>query len=395
MSKRRAIILAVVKQGRSQRETAHEYGVSQGWVSKLVNQYRTHGEEAFEPASRRPLTVANKTRTETIQLIVSLRDQLTSQGLDAGADTIKWHLETHHQIRVSRSTIRRHLIKAGRITPNPKKRPKASYIRFEASLPNETWQSDVTHYHVGTPQPRKQTNRAEILTWLDDHSRYALSVTAHLPVTGRTVVETLRNSGQDYGLPASVLTDNGFIYTTRFAAGGQNALEIFCIENSIDQKHSRPHRPTTCGKVERFQQTMKNWLQAQPNQPTSITSLQTLLNEFVNVYNNQRPHRSIGRRTPTTAYNALPKAGPTTATKTSTNQRIRYDIIDQAGKVTLRRGGKLHHIGIGRQHKATAIVMIINNLDIRVINTQTGELLRHLTLDPNRDYQPQNQKRTP
>ena len=149
-------------------------------------QYRTLGEEAFEPRSRRPATSPNQIPAHTVELIISLRDRLISTGLDAGPDTIAWHLETHHQITVSRSTIRRYLIKAGRITPEPRKRPKSSYIRFQADLPNECWQSDVTHYFLGPPDPNRQHNRAEILTWLDDCSRYALSVTAHLPVTGHT-----------------------------------------------------------------------------------------------------------------------------------------------------------------------------------------------------------------
>lgn len=170
-------------------------------------QYRTLGDLAFEPRSRRPRSSPTQTPSEVVDLIVHLRDELVSQGLDGGPDTIGWHLQTHHQVKVSRSTIRRYLIKAGRIEPAPKKRPRSSYIRFEAGLPNETWQSDVTHYFLGKPDPNTQTNRAEILTWLDDHSRFALSVTAHLPVKGSTVVQTLKTAGQQHGLPASILTD--------------------------------------------------------------------------------------------------------------------------------------------------------------------------------------------
>lgn len=392
MSKRRAIITAVVVEGVSQSEAARRFGVSKGWVSKLVARYRTLGEEAFEPRSRRPHSSPNQIPAETVGLIIGFRDQLAGQGLDAGPDTIGWHLETHHQIVVSRTTIRRYLIAAGRIEPAPQKRPRSSYVRFAADLPNECWQSDVTHYFLGPPDPNTQTNRAEILTWLDDHARYALSVTAHLPVRGDTVVETLQTAGNQHGLPASILTDNAFIYTTRFSTGGRNALETYCAANHINQKHSRPAHPTTCGKVERFQQTLKNWLRAQPHQPATITELQTLLNHFVHLYNHQRPHRSLGRRTPATAYHALPKATPTT--EPTPHYRIRYDTVDNYGKVTLRRAGKLHHIGIGRRHANTPITLIIDDLDIRIINTNTGELLRHLTLNPTTNYQPQN-KRNP
>lgn len=390
MSKRRAIIISVTVEGSTQAETARRYGVSKGWVSRLVKQYRTLGDEAFEPRSRRPHTSPNKTPTGTVELIVKLRDQLTDGGHDAGPETIAWHLETGHNVTVSPSTIRRYLIKAGRIDPQPAKRPRSSYVRFAADLPNETWQSDVTHYFLGRPDPVSQDNRAEILTWLDDHSRYALSVTAHLPVTGDTVVEVFKTAGEQHGFPASILTDNGFIYTTRFVSDSPNALETYCTQLRIDQKHSRPYRPTTCGKVERFQQTLKNWLGAQPNQPTTLAELQALLDTFIDYYNSKRPHRSLGRRTPKAAYQALPKAIP--ASQAETEIRVRHDTVDTFGKVTLRRAGRLHHIGIGRRHSGTQITLIIDDLDIRIIETSTGELIRHLTLNPNRDYQPQNKQ---
>ena len=249
MSKRRAIILAVVVEGRTQTAVAADYGVSQGWVSRLVSRYNTEGEAAFEPRSRRPKSNPNQVSDVVNQAIVNLRDDLNGQGLDAGPHTIQWHL-TQRNVTVSVSTIRRRLIAAGRITPNPRKRPRSSYIRFQADLPNEMWQTDVTHYYLGPPRP-DQRNRAEILTWLDDHSRFVLSVTAHLPVFGSSVVQTLENSGQTHGLPASVLSDNALIYTSRFAGGkgGRNALETFCATHGINQKHSRPAHPTTCGKV--------------------------------------------------------------------------------------------------------------------------------------------------
>ena len=301
MSKRRAIITSVVIEGLTQAETARLYGVSKGWVSKLMAQYRTLGEEAFEPRSRRPHTSPNKTPIDTIELIVKVRDELTSSGHDAGPQTIAWHLDTNHNIIVSPATIRRHLIKAGRIKPQPKKRPRSSYIRFVADLPNETWQSDVTDYFLGPPNPNTQDNRAKILTWLDDHSRYALSVTAHLPVNGHTVVQTFKTTGEQHGFPASILTDNGFIYTTRFVSDSPNAFETFCAQAGITQKHSRPYKPTTCGKVERFQQTLKKWLRAQPNQPTTVAELQTLCDTFVDYYNNQRPHSSPNQHQPKAA----------------------------------------------------------------------------------------------
>ncbi|WP_202866328.1 IS481 family transposase, partial [Kribbella turkmenica] len=309
MSKRRLVITAVLA-GRSQSEVARAYGVSQGWISRLLARYAVEGEAVFEPRSRRPKTSPRSTPAETIEVVLALRKQLVEAGLDAGADTIGWHLEHHHATVLSRATIHRILTRAGAVVPDPGKRPRSSYLRFAAELPNECWQSDFTHYRLTTAGGRPGAD-VEIITWLDDHSRYALSVTAHPRITGQIVVTTFRETVAQYEIPASTLTDNGMVYTTRLSGGkgGRNGLETELRRLNIVQKNSRPNHPTTCGKVERFQQTLKKWLRAQPAQPATLTELQALLDTFVEYYNRQRPHRSLPHRaTPAVTYHARPKA---------------------------------------------------------------------------------------
>jgi transposase InsO family protein len=384
MSKARLVITAVVTEGRSQGEAARTYGVSQGWVSRLVARYRAEDEAAFEPRSRRPKTSPGAISDQTAELIVRLRKELAGQGLDAGPDTICWHLRHHHQVRVAPATVSRYLTRHGLVVPEPKKRPKSSYIRFAAEQPNERWQSDFTHY------PLADGTDTEILTWLDDHSRYALSVTAHQPVTGPVVLACFRAAVAAHGVPASTLTDNGMVFTTRFSGGrgGRNALENELRRLGVKQKNGRPNHPQTQGKTERFQQTLKKWLAAQQPQPADLAQLQALLGAFTSYYNTRRPHRSLPHRaTPATIYAARPKAAPGDRTA-DTHDRVRRDRIDTNGKVTLRHGGNLYHIGIGRTHARTHIIMLVQDLHIRIIDAATGELLRELTLDPNRSYQP-------
>jgi transposase InsO family protein len=392
VSKARLVITAVVVQGRGVRETARSYKVSPGWVSRLVTRYRSEGEAAFEPRSRRPHRQPTAIPLATAELIIRLRRELTRQGLDAGAHTIAWHLAEQHQLTVSEATIWRTLQRAGLIIPEPKKKPKAAYIFFAAEQPNQMWQVDFTHYRLsradGTPGAD-----AEILCFLDDHSRYALSVTCHQPVTGPVVVAVFRQAVADQGIPASVLSDNGMVFTTRFAGGraGRDTINGFQAELrrlGVTQKHSKPNHPTTCGKVERFHQTLKKWLTAQPRQPQTVAELQTLCNTFIAYYNNCRPHRSLNRRTPSAAYQARPKATPTGTTQAEPQARIRRDVVDSDGKLTLRHNGRLHHIGIGRTHARTPILMLINDCDIRIIHATTGDLIRELILNPAVDYQP-------
>jgi transposase InsO family protein len=304
MSKARLVITAVVTEGRSQGEVARAYGVSQGWVSRLVARYRAEGEAAFEPRSRRPRTSPRAIAPQTADLITALRKELSGQGLDAGPDTIAWHLEHHHQVRVSPATISRYLARAGLVTPEPAKRPRSSYLRFEADQPNECWQSDFTHW------PLADGTGTEILTWLDDHSRLALSVTAHRRVTGPIVLAAFRAAVARYDAPASTLTDNGMVFTTRFSGGrgGRNGLETELRRLGITQKNGKPNHPQTQGKVERFQQTLKKWLARQPPAAT-LAELQAQLDAFCIIYNHQRPHRLLRRQaTPATIYAACARS---------------------------------------------------------------------------------------
>lgn len=390
MSKARLVITAIETEGITQAEAARRYGVSKGWVSKLMTRRRTEGDAALEPKSRRPHTSPHATPAATVDLVLTLRKQLTEQGLDAGADTLDWHLRHHHAVELSRATIHRILTRHGTVTPDPAKRPKSSYIRFQAEQPNETWQSDFTHYRLTHPDGTPGAD-VEIITWLDDHSRYALHISAHARITAKIVAAAFTETAGQHGYPASTLTDNGMVYTVRFAGGkgGRTLLENELRRLNITQKNSRPNHPTTCGKVERFQQTMKKWLRNQLVQPTTMAELQTLLEHFQQAYNHHRPHRSLPHRaTPATAYTARPKATPSGDRTGDTHDRVRTDKIDKAGVVTLRHNGRLHHVGVGRTYAGTYVRLLVQDLHVTVINAATGELLRELVLDPSRDYQP-------
>jgi transposase InsO family protein len=395
VSKARLIITAVTVQGLTQAEAARRYNASPGWVSKLIARWRIEGDAALEPRSRKPHSTPNAINPTTVELIVALRRELTDKGLDAGAHTIRWHLEHHHGIHVSPATIWRTLNRQQLITPEPKKRPKSSYIRFEASLPNECWQSDFTHYRLADGQD------AQILTWLDDCTRYTISLTAHQAVTTPIVVATFRDACATHGEPASTLTDNGMVFTVKHSGfgrrGGRNAFETELRNRSIVQKNGSPSHPQTQGKVERFQQTLKNWLRAKTAQPETVDELQQLLNEFADEYNHRRPHRSLPHHaTPAARYEALPKAAPTTGIRDRDNHtRIRHDKVDKTGCITLRIASRMHHIGISRTYAGTHVLVLVNDLDVTIINAATGELLRELTIDTSRDYQPTGRPKGP
>src|SRR2546425_4437764 len=199
----RYVVEAVVLEGRSYREVARAHGVSKSWVAKLVGRYRVGGEEAIKPRSKAPHRTPHRTSPALEDRIVVLRKQLSESGFDAGALTIQHHLSLTCDEVPSVATIWRVLRRRGFVTPQPHKRPRSSWIRFEASLPNECWQSDMTHWSLAEDTP------VEIINFIDDHSRLIVASHAVRVVTAPAVLKAFHEAAKRWGFPASVLTDNG------------------------------------------------------------------------------------------------------------------------------------------------------------------------------------------
>ena len=373
----RVIVLAITHQGLTKQEAATKYKVSRRWIDKLLKRYAEEGLEGLEPKKRTPKTNPRATHPDLIEAVKQMRYELETLGLDAGPNSIHWHLTREQITPPSTATIRRILVRANMITPNPRKRPKSSYIRFEAEQPNETWQSDFTHWRLegGTD--------IEILNFLDDHSRYLLACKAFRPVTGTTVVDTFLQCVETYGPPQTTLTDNGFVYTSKYR-GGKNKFEYTLDELGIKQKNGSPNHPQTQGKIERFHQTLKHYLAQQPKAKT-IEELQKQLDKFQNLYNENRPHTSLKNKTPHQVYNDTIKATPI-KNVLEEHYRVRYDRLDETGKVTLRRAGKMHRLGVGRAHAGERVIVLIDATHATVTHQITGEILGEYKIEPTAAY---------
>ncbi|RBP64266.1 integrase-like protein [Brevibacterium sanguinis] len=224
-------------------------------------------------------------------------------------------------------------------------------------------------------------------TSLDDHSRKLLHISPHSRVTGPIVVDMFITTMDEYGPPAATLTDNGMVSppqaggapSTRLASGKDgthaqpNGFEHLLADLHIEQKNGRPNHPTTQEKIERFHQTLKRWLTGD-GRVDSLEELATQLLKFRHVYNTQRPHRAIGRRTPDAAYAALPKAGPVIDLD-SRIWRIRYDRVDGDGKVSLRFAGCMRHLGIGRAWARKEVLVLVHGNDTMFIDRAAGEII--------------------
>ena len=378
MGMARYVVDAVLLEGRSAREVARAHGISKTWVYELISRYRAGGYEALEPRSRRPRSCKHETPPEVVQAIVALRRELSAQGHDAGAETIAYHLSQDIGDIPSLSTIWRILRREGLVVPQRQKRPRCSLIRFEAELPNECWQADVTTWQLASGEV------AEIIDLIDDHSRLHLGCDAYGESKPPTSFPASTKRPSCMAFRRLFLSDNGAVFVGGYRSG-KVALEYELERLGIAFKNSRPYHPQTCGKVERLHQTLKRYLAKQPPANT-LAELQAQLDAFRHYYNHLRPHRALGRRTPLQAYSTRAKARPEGASA-RIYFRVRQDRVDKAGKVSLRYDSKLYKIGLGRAHRGRTIKLLIADREIRVIDAN-GELLRELTLDPSRTYQP-------
>ena len=185
MSLAELVILSVKVEGRSKSEVARDYKISRYWVQQLIKRYEAEGKSAFEPRSRRPHSNPRSISLGLEDRIIRLRKDLSKKGLDAGAETIRCHLQAQGTGRLpATSTIWRVLTRRGFVTPQPRKRPKGAGKRFAAEQPNERWQADVTHWQLA------DGTGAEIHNILDDHSRLNLQSQARLNTTGQTCSST-------------------------------------------------------------------------------------------------------------------------------------------------------------------------------------------------------------
>lgn len=355
-----------------------ERGVSRDSFYRWRKRYLEEGLTGLEPRSSAPKTSPGRVSPAVEDAVVALRKELDGAGLDAGAGTIQWHLGRRGLVSVpSEATIWRILVRRGFVTRQPRKRPTSSWRRFEAGAPNELWQADATKWVIGVGQ-------VEVLTFLDDHSRLVTACRAVSTATTANTWEVFCAGVQTWGLPSGHLSDNGLNFSGRLR-GCEVDFEIRLRAAGVRPITSRPFHPQTCGKIERFHQTLKKWLRKQPL-AESLADLQAQLDRFVAYYNAERPHRGIGRCTPLERWNATPKA-INAGIALPAPQRTPTVTVSDAGVVDLNKWA----INVGVDHAGRTARVMLDDTHAAVFID--GRLIRHLQLDHNRRYQPSGRPR--
>lgn len=359
-------------------------GVSRKTFYKWVARYRAGGLDGLEERSRRPHRSPGQTPVVVEELVVRLRKELADAGLDHGATTIQWHLGYRRDqlsgCRVpSVATIHRILVRRGLVTSTPSKRPKSSWCRFEAPAPNEWWQIDATDWVTAA-------GTVKLFNILDDHSRVAVRSRAVLTATGEEAWTTFNEAAQRWGFPAGCLSDNGLCFSGKLR-GFEVLFEAKLRAVGVRPFTGRPYHPQTTGKVERFQQTLKRWLRRQPL-AADLVELQAQLDEFCRIYNYERPHQGIGRKTPISRWQSNPAAQPVNGTIEAPTwpPRPRHSVV--ANGVVFLDDLAIH---VGAEWTGCDATIIVDGVHATVfINDQ---LVRHLRIDPTRRYQPSGHPR--
>jgi transposase InsO family protein len=387
MSVRLTAAVAAVVEGREVNISAvcRAEEISRKTFYKWVHRYRVEGLAGLGDRSRRPHHSPGQVPGEVEDEIVRRRKELRDGGLDHGATTIWWHLghDPAWQDRVpSPATIHRVLVRRGVVVPEPRKRPRRSWRRFEAPAPNEWWQVDATDWMIAT-------GLVQIISFLDDHSRLLAGSRAVTVATTDAAWTTFGEAAAWWGLPAGMLSDNGLVFSGKLH-GVEVAFEARLRDVGVRPFTGRPYHPQTTGKIERFHQTLKRWLRRQPV-AADLAELQAQLDTFARIYNYQRPHQALGRATPITRWQATTPAQPATEPLEHPTYppRVQRAETTVTANGIVNAGGFVIHIGIPWQGHHAVITLDHHHANVFI----AGHLVRHLELHPDRHYYGSGRKR--
>jgi transposase InsO family protein len=353
-----------------------DQGICRQTFYKWKARYQADGFDGLQERSRRPLSSPMQTPVEIEELVVRIRKELD----DFGSDNGPWSIRQQLLARVasscqlpSEATIWRLLRRRGLVVVEPRKRPRSSWKRFVWARPNDLWQIDATHWALA------DGTVVEIINIIDDHARMC-PVSKAVPVcTCAAAWAAFEQASETWGLPARLLSDNNLSFngshrntTVEFEAN----LRLVGVQPIA----STPFHPQTCGKVERFHETMKKWLGKRPLAET-LEELQAQLDEWVEHYNHHRPHRSLNGARPVEVWAASPAAKPTAHPITVTTTTHREIRVGNSGSV---RAGA-YTVGLGRPYAKQTVTVITTGNECAVF--LNGHCIRQLTIDPNVQHQ--------
>lgn len=354
-------------------ELCGELEISRQTFYKYKARWEAEGPGGLVERSRRPHHSPNQVAGELEDQIVRLRKELAELGVDHGAATIAYHLARQGRPTPALATIHRVLVRRGQVVPEPHKRPRSATRRFVWPRPNDAWQIDATRWML------TGGGEAWVMDLLDDHSRVVLAARACGGPTAEAAWAAFCDASSRWGLPAHVMSDNGLCFTGRLVNDGEADFERDLRALGIRHIPSSPAHPQTCGKLERFHQTLKRWLAAQPLAATHA-DLQAQLDAFVAYYNHVRPHQALAGATPAEVWASAGRATP--GPPLSAPSRASLHSVNRGGHV----GWRGLVVGVGSRFAGQQVLVVARGDDLAVF--AGGGLVRRFTVDRSRRYQP-------
>lgn len=363
-----------------------EHGVSRSQFYEIRGRARREGPvAAMAPRSRsRPVRHSQAISIEVEELAVQIRKELIDEGWDGGPVTVRHRLAVLGITPPAASTLARIFTRRGMVKPQPQKRPKTSWRRFEAATVHECWQLDGFDWHLA------DGSTFVILQATDDKSRFPVATRAAVgerAIDAKAVIQT----GIDrFQVPCRLLTDNGTAFN-RDRFGKKTQLVLWLESLGCRPVTGRPGHPQTQGKNERAHQTLQRWLRAHDT-PTNLTEAQHLLDQFDTQFAD-RPHQGLAMNTPAhvlaTGPTAIAPLPPEPQPVTAPAARIGQRRVGPTG--TVRAWNAVINIGYHRRgHTVTAmkagtVISIFDNQGIQI---------RSVQLEPGRRFYGNNQPRS-
>ncbi|MBA3575756.1 MAG: DDE-type integrase/transposase/recombinase [Pseudonocardiales bacterium] len=375
-------VAAQIDPDRSVTRLCAELGVSRDTYYRLRARFAAGGIEGLLPRSRRPRRSPTRTDEAMVDAIVAARRRLIEDGTDCGARSIGYQLRREGLRPPSVRTIHRVLVRAGLVSPQPRKRPRSAYRRFVAARPNQMWQLDGTDWRLA------DGTGVVILRLQDDHSRMIMASRAAPSENSVDAWECMLTAMRRHGAPAAVLSDGGSAFTARRIRGGLGDFEALLRAHGITPIVASPHHPQTCGKKEREWSTQQRWLAVRPA-AADLAGLQRQLDSYDTFFNTVRNHQGIDGDIPARRWAATPAASPAAdplpAPMASTNVKVTANGVVHLGN-RYRTS-----IGVGWAHARVDVVR--DGLDVAIIHRD--QIIRTLRISPDLRYQTRPSTTTP
>lgn len=323
MDERLEFVMLASVEGANVRGLCRRFGVSPTTGYKWLERWRCSGAAGLHELSRRPHGAPQRSAAATEEAVLSLRAAHPAWG---GRKIARRLRDLGHSAPPAASTVTQILRRHG-VTLGAHGGGERAFARFERARPNELWQMDFKG-HVALAQ-----GRLHPLTVLDDHSRFAVVLSACADQRTETVTDRLVAAFRRYGLPEALITDNGAPWGDG-PGSPFTSLGVWLMEQDITISHARPYHPQTMGKDERFHRSLKAEVLSGPAF-ADLAAAGRALERWRTVYNTQRPHEALELAVPASRYRQSPRDYAETVTPFvyAANDIVRR--VQQGGHVSL------------------------------------------------------------